>query len=334
MSYIKAASGACRQLVASLVLLAMALASGTALAQAYPSKQPVSWFIPYPAGGASDVLARMLAREMEKKLGQTILVENHPGGSTFIAARKLLSAPPDGYTLMVVSNDTLTINPALMKTPYDVEQSFEYAGMWGEYAGALLVAKKDFPANTAQEAFEYIRKNPKLITYASHGVASVSQIRMEMLLAKLGVKLNHVPYKGSAPALQDIAGGHVDILVDSRVNAMPLVRTGNVKVLAVLSKDRVAELPQVMTAAEAGAAAGDFGTFQGFLAPKGTPPEVIRTFSEALRAALESPELRASTAERGFKAAYTSPSDFRNVVIEGSKAMKKVIIDNNIAIAN
>ena len=322
-----------RRLAAVIAILAIAVGSGTAAAQAYPT-QPVKWVVPYPAGGATDTLARTLAREVEKKLGQPVVVENRAGGSTFIAVQALLGSRPDGYTLMVVSNDTLTINPHLMKTPYDAEQSFEYAGMWGEYVPSLLVAKKDFPANNAREAFDYIRKNPKSVNYASHGAASVSQIRMELMLSKLGVKLNHVPYKGSAPALQDIAGGQVDILVDSRVNAMPLVRAGNVKVLAVLGKERYADLPQVMTVAEAGAAAGDFGTFQGFLAPKGTPPAVIKTFTEALRAALDSTELRANLLERGFKAAYTPPSEFRAIVRDGSQAMKKVIADNNITTGN
>jgi tripartite-type tricarboxylate transporter receptor subunit TctC len=332
MTRISRPFSALRRACLAAVVGTACLASG-AFAQAWPT-QPVKWIIPYPAGGATDTLSRILAREVEKKLGQPVVVENRAGGSTFIAVQALLSSRPDGYTMMVTSNDTLTINPHLMKTPYDAEQSFDFAGMYGEYIPSLLVAKKDFPASNAREAFDYIRKNPKAVNYASHGTGSVSQIRMELLLAKLGVKVNHVPYKGSAPALQDIAGGQVDLLVDSRVNAMPLVRTGNVKVIAVLGRERYADLPNVMTAAEAGAAGGDFGTFQGFLVPKGTPATVIKTFSDALRAALDNAELRASLLERGFKAGYTSPADFRALALEGSQVMKKVIADNGITVSN
>jgi len=324
-----------RTVLLSQAALALSLATGAAAvsAQAWPS-QPIRWYIPYPAGGATDVLSRMLAREVEKNLGQPVVVENRAGGNTAVAVQALLQARPDGNTWMVASNDTMSINPHLFKNAPDPEQSFEVGAQWGEYAPALLVAKKDFPANDAKQAIEYLRKNAGKVSYASHGTGSVSQIRMELLLGKLGIKLNHVPYKGSAPALQDIAGGQVDILVDSRTNSLPLIRSGQVKALAVMGSQRYADLPDVMTLAEAGTSGGDFGTFHAFVAPKGTPPAIVAQFSEAVNKAVNSKELKDAFAARGFNSRYRPPAEFRKHVADESAAMKKVIADNNITAGN
>lgn len=324
-----------RAVLLSQAALAVALATGTAAAsaQAWPT-QPVRWFIPFPAGGATDVLTRMLAREVEKNIGQPVIVENRAGGNTNIAVQALMQAKPDGHTFMVAANDTMTINPHLFRNAPDPEQSFEYACQWGEYVPALLVAKKDFPANDAKQAMEYLRKNASTVNYASHGTGSVSQIRMELLLGKLGIKLNHVPYKGSAPALQDIAGGQVDILVDSRTNSLPLIKSGQVKAIAVMGAQRYPDMPDVMTLAEAGTSAGDFATFQAFVAPKGTPPAIVAQFSEAVRKAVDNRELKDAFAARGFTSRYRSPAEFRKHVADESAAMKKVIADNNITAGN
>ena len=317
----------------AFVATGLAALASPAFAQAWPG-QPIRWLIPYPAGGATDVLSRMLAREVEKTLGQPVVVENRAGGNTSVAVQALTNSKPDGYTFLVVSNDTMTINPALFKNAPDPDASFEIVCSWGEYVPALLVARKDFPASDAKQAFDYLKANASKLNYASHGTGSVSQIRMELLLGKLGIKLNHVPYKGSAPALQDVAGGQIDILVDSRVNALPLIRSGQVKALAVLGSQRYPDLPGVMTVGEAGTHAGDFATTHGFVAPKGTPPAITEKVADAVRQAVGSKELKEAMAQRGFTTLYRPAADYRKIVAEEAAAMKKVIADNHISVAN
>ncbi len=324
-----------RALLASAAFSALAAlgTAGTAQAQAWPT-QPIKLIVAFAPGGAADTVTRLTAKEMEKTLGQPVVVDNKPGGSTFIATQALTASKPDGYTMMVVSNDTLMVNPHLFKAPYDIRQSFDYVAIFGEYAPAVLVARTTLPVNDAKEAIEYLKKNPGKVNYASHGTGSTSHIRMELLLAKLGVKQNHIPYKGGAPALQDLSGGQVDFLVDSPVSSMPLVKAGRIKAVAAMGKERYFDLPNVMTLGEAGAGAGDFVTFQGIMAPKGTPPAVIKAFSDAVSKAVSDPVLREALGSRGLKPVYRGPAEFQALVYEGSDMMKKVITDNNITAGN
>lgn len=313
------------------LLCALATAGGIAPAGAetYPS-QPVRIIVAFPAGGAADTVTRLLGKELEKSLRQPVVVENKPGALTFVAVQALLAAKPDGYTFMAVSNDTLMVNPHLVKAPYDIRQSFDYVGTFGDYAPAVLVARRDFPAQDAKEVIDYLRNNPGKVNIASHGKGSTSHIRAELLLAKLGVKQNHVPYRGGAPALQDLAGGQVDLLVDSPVSSMPMIRAGRIKALANMGRERNPDLPSVATLAEVGASAGDFVTFQALIAPKGLPPAVLKSFSDALRTAMANPELRDVLGTRGLKPAYREGAEFQAMVMDGSEMMRQVIAQNQI----
>ncbi len=331
-SLLQRARGAITQALPAMLLGASALlVTADAAAQAAYPNQPIKIIVAFAAGGASDTVTRMLGKELEKTLGQPVLVENKPGAYTFIAAQTLMAAKPDGYTFMAASNDTLTVNPHMTTAPYDIRQSFEYVGIFGEYAPAVLVARKDFPANNAKELLEYLRTNPGKVNFASHGRGSTSHIRAELLLAKLRVKQNHVPYKGGAPALQDLAGGQVDLLVDSPISSMPLIRAGRIKAVASMGRERYPDLPDVATLAESGASAGDFVTFQALLAPKGTPASVIKTIGDAVSEALKNPELRASLSGRGLNPVFRGPAEFQKIVFDNSDIMKKVIADNNLA---
>jgi tripartite-type tricarboxylate transporter receptor subunit TctC len=318
-----------RALLRGALYSAAGLAATGAWAQGDDGR-PVRWLLPYPAGGAADTVSRILAVEAAKALGRPIVVDNRPGGSTFIAVQALRGAPADGSTMMVVSNDTLAINPHLFKAPYDAERDFAYVAEFGEYQPSLLVARADLPARDLRDAIALFRSKGESISFASHGIGSVSQIRMEMFLAKIGTRLNHVPYKGSAPALQDIAGGQVDVLVDSQVNAMPMVRAGKVKALAVLGPERLAELPQVLTLAEAGAAAGDFATFQGLIAAKGTPPAAVQAMAAAVRTALAMPAVRDAYLARGMKPVFRDGDAFRAIVRENSEAMRRIVEERQL----
>jgi tripartite-type tricarboxylate transporter receptor subunit TctC len=322
-----------RQLGAG-ALLGLGLACGAAQAQAPTptSGQPLRVIVAFAAGGAADALSRLLGKEMEKSLGQPVIVENRPGAYTFVAVQSLLASKADGHTVMAVSNDTLTVNPHLTSAPYDIQQSFEYVGIFGEYLPALLVARKDFPANDAKELVDHLRANPGRVNFASHGNGSTSHLRMELLLGKLGVKQNHVPYKGAAPALQDLAGGQVDIMVDAPLSAIPQIKAGRIKALANMAKERSTELPEVATLGEVGASAGDFVTFQAFIAPKGVPAAQLERVRESMRKALANPELQAAMRSRGFTPKFRGGDEFQSIVMEGSQMMKKVIADNQIAV--
>lgn len=303
--------------------------AGIVNAQAPFPNQPVRWLVPFAAGGGSDAAARIIGEEMTRLLKQQVIIENRPGGNTLIATQALMSAKPDGYTFMSASNDTLTINPHLMKVPYQVDSDFEYVALFATFP-TLLVAKKDFPADDAKQALDYIRKNGPSINYASYGTGSVAHIGMEMLLGRLGTKANHVPYKGGAPAVQDMVGGNVDMMMDVIPSSVPHVKSGNLKALAWTGKNRNAALPDLLTLQEAGIAGFDFYSWQGIVAPRGTPAEVVQALSAAFRTVLSSPQVREKLEARGIDATYLDGAAFHKLAAAGSAEMKKVILATGI----
>jgi tripartite-type tricarboxylate transporter receptor subunit TctC len=317
--------------VPALIALCVAATPDAATAQdAYPSG-PVKWIIPFPPGGAIDVLARMVAREVEKSLGQPIVIDNRSGGNTFIAMSGLRNAKPDGYTMMITSND-LTIAPNLYKAPLDVEKDIDCVAQIGLGRPFLLVARTDFPAENARDAVQYMKSNPGKVTFASYGNGSISHLGMELFAGTHKIKMTHVPYKGAAPALQDIMARQIDVMADSPVNSLPLAASGKIKVLAVMGKERFPELPNVMTLAEAGAAspADELTSFLALIANKGTPAAAVDKMGKAIETALQQKELRDTLFSRTLIPQYMGGRQFCEKVAQESRAMKKVISDNGI----
>lgn len=318
-----------------LAFLALTSAASASAQQSYPNR-PIKWIVPFAAGGATDGIARLVATQAEKSIGQPIVIENRPGGNTFIAAQALRMSPPDGYTMMVATTDLL-IAANLYKPPFDVEKDFECVGQMSAGRPFLLVARKDFPADNIRDAMTYFRSHPGKVSYASYGNGSISQLIMESFTSNVGAKLLHVPYKGATPALQDIMGGQVDVMADSAFNSLPLAAAGKIKVLGVLGKDRFAELPNVMTMVEAGipiTPENDFTSFIGLLGVPGTPPQAVQAMGKAVNEVLQGGELRASITQRAFLPQYIASKDFCGKVHSDLRLMKKIISEANIKADN
>jgi tripartite-type tricarboxylate transporter receptor subunit TctC len=280
--------------------LALAL---PALAQTHYPDRPVKLIIPYAAGGATDVLGRVLAMALGEKLGQPVVVENKPGASTVLAAGQVAKAPPDGYTLLLGASTTLTLNPAIRpQLPYDPVRSFTPIGMLADMP-LVLVASKDGPSSL-KELVAQAKAQPDRFSYGSFGTGSSVHFGGEMLKSAVGIQMVHVPFNGSAPSLNALMGGQVEVAVDSVVASGPLIKGGRIKPLAVLSAQRLPLLPDVPTVAESGYPGFAMDTWFALLAPAGLPPAVQRQLEKALADVAATPEMKKKLGELGLVAAY------------------------------
>lgn len=272
-----------------LAAASLALAVPVALAQPFPSKT-VTLIVPFPAGGPSDALARALAQGMAADLKQTVVVENVGGASGTIGLAKLGNATPDGYTIGFGTIGTHVANAALFKKlPYDPLQGFEPIGLAGT-APTLLVAKAALPVSNLKEFVAYAEKNKAQMTYGSAGVGSISHYACVVLLSALKQNITHVPYRGVAPAMNDLMGGHIDFMCDQTTTALPQIAGGKIKALAVLSDRPLPQLPGVATAASDGYDV-NIRAWNALFAPKATPAPVMARLNDALRAAAADPAL-------------------------------------------
>ena len=272
-----------------LAAASLALAVPVALAQPFPSKT-VTLIVPFPAGGPSDALARALAQGMAADLKQTVVVENVGGASGTIGLAKLGNATPDGYTIGFGTIGTHVANAALFKKlPYDPLQGFEPIGLAGT-APTLLVAKAALPVSNLKEFVAYAEKNKAQMTYGSAGVGSISHYACVVLLSALKQNVTHVPYRGVAPAMNDLMGGHIDFMCDQTTTALPQIAGGKIKALAVLSDRPLPQLPGVATAASDGYDV-NIRAWNALFAPKATPAPVMARLNDALRAAAADPAL-------------------------------------------
>jgi tripartite-type tricarboxylate transporter receptor subunit TctC len=273
----------------------LALAAGSAAAQVAPDDFPtraVTLIVPFPAGGPSDALARAVAQGMSIHLKQPIVVENISGASGTIGLARLVKAAPDGYTLGFGTVGTHVANAALYKKlPYDPLADFDAVGLAGT-APTILVAKPSLPASNLPEFVAYAAANRATATYGSAGVGSISHFACVSLLSALKQNITHVPYRGVAPAMNDLMGGHIDVMCDQSTTALPQVAGGKIKALAVLTDQRLVQLPDVATAASFGYGDVNIRSWNALFAPKGTPAPVIERLNEALRAAVADPGLR------------------------------------------
>ena len=311
--------------IARRVLLATgvaALAAGSAWA-AFPER-PVTLVAPYPAGGAADVLARLLAKRLEDQLGKPVVVDNRPGAGTAIGAAMVANAKPDGYTLLISSNSTFTMNPAAgAKTSYDPARSFDALGMVGTLPLAVLV-NAAVPVKDVQQLVAAAKANPDKFPYGSFGNATSSHYAGAMFTQATGLSLTHVPYKGSAPLMTDLIGGQIPISFDTVVAAAPQARTGKIKVLAVTTTQRSGTLPGVPTMAESGYPGFDLTAWLAMVAPHGLPADVKDRLVKALAAVMASPETQAAMRKAGFEPQWTPVTDWVGLVTQDIARMKAV----------
>jgi len=303
------------------VLLACAAA---AFAQPFPSK-PIRIVVPFPAGGTTDVLARAAAQKLSDSLGQPAVVDNRPGAGGNIGAELVAKSPPDGYTLLMGTVGTHAINPALYpKMPYDHIRDFAPVIL---VAGVpnVLVVNPALPVNSVQELVAYARANPGKLNFASSGSGTSIHLSGELFKTAAGLSMTHVPYKGSAPALMDLIGGQVQLMFDNLPSALPQIRAGKLKALAVTSRERAPALPDVPTIAESGFPGFEASSWFGLLAPAGTPPPVIATINAEVAKWLASPDAKEKLLAQGANAAGGTPEDFaRHITAETAKWQKVV----------
>ncbi len=278
------------------LLAALALGLGQARAQDYPTR-PVKIFIAFPVGGLLDTVSRIVGEKLAGLLGQQFVIEARPGAGGTIATLAVAKADPDGYTLMMI-NDNHALNPSVFKNiPYDSVKDFAPIGFVG-YTPLILAANPAVPAKDVKTLVALAKEKPDGFTYGSVGVGSASHLAGEMLAAGAGVKLLHVPYRGGAPAMNDLIAGHVNTMFLSPVIGLPHLQAGKLKALALAAPKRLEVLPDVPTMAEAGFPV-DASYWFGLVAPAGTPPAVLAKLEKALADVLEMPDVRKRLTDMG-----------------------------------
>ncbi len=287
--------------------LGAALAA-SALAQGYPAK-PVKVVVPYPPGGPTDIVARVVSHKLAEQTGQQFLVENRAGAGGNIGAEAVARAPADGYTLLVATT-AHAINPSLFKQlGYDLQKDF--APVSQLTGGPLvIVTHPSLPAKNVKELIALAKTKPGGLNYASSGNGQSTHLSAELFSSMAGIKMNHVPYKGSAPALTDVIGGQADLMFDTMLSAMPQVKTGKLRALAVTSAARSSAAPELPTVAESGLPGYEAIAWNGLLAPAGTPKDVVAKLNAEVKKALEVPEVKERFAAQGFGAAWRPPEQY------------------------
>ena len=314
-----------RTLLSALAAAGATTAAPWAAAQSAWPDQPLRWVVPYPAGGGTDVLARTVAEAMRQTLGQQIVVDNRPGASTNVGGQMVATAKPDGYTFMSADNAILAYNEHLFtKLPFNPEKDFTYVGGISRFPLALVV-NPALEAKTVKEFLAYARANPGKLNYASPGNGSPHHLAMEMFKNRTKTFLTHIPYRGAAPALQDVMGGQVPCMFLDLAAGLPVITSGKVRALAIGSAKRVAALPDVPTLAEAGVPNTEVFAFQGILAPAGLPAAITTRLNTDLNKALLNPAVVKRMNDFGMEALPGTPEQFRAMARAESKRWGEII---------
>lgn len=272
-----------RRLVFSAAFAAIVFI-GDAAAQTYPSR-PITIIAPFPAGGPLDTIARIIAEPMRAALGQPVVIENVAGAGGNLGTGRVARAEPDGYTVGIGQWSTHVVNPVTYALPYNVQTDFEPVALL-TITPQLIIARKDFPAKDVKDLIAWLKANPDKATCATVGAAGGAQVSAVYFQKETGTSYRFVPYRGGGPAVQDMAGGQVDLMFDQAANALGPVRAGTVKAYAVMAKTRWQALPDVPSIDEAGAPGLYVSYWHGMWAPKGTPKDVVAKLSAAAMAAL------------------------------------------------
>lgn len=293
---------------------ALALA-GAAVAQDFPSK-PVTLVVPFPPGGVTDQIARVLAGKLQEDLRQTVIVDNKPGAGGQIAAQAVKSAPADGHTLFVAATEMFAVNPTLFrKFSYDPLKDFQPVTALIS-SPLVLVVPKSSPVNSVAELVAASKKKEGGLNFASQGVGSIGHLLGELYRSRSGGELHHVAYKGSAPALQDLMGGQVDLMFDPVITTAPLIQSGKLKPLAIAAIKRAAQLPEVRTLEELGTQGVDASVWFGAVVKAGTPAPAVARLNESLAKALRSPDVVKRFSDQGLQPMPMSPEAFGSFMKE------------------
>ena len=298
-----------------------------AVAQDYPSK-PLRLIVPFPPGGVTDIVARAVAAKLAIELGQSVVVENRAGASGVIGAEAGARSPADGYTLVMGNISTLAINPVTFaKLPYDPIASFDPISMVA-IQPLIVAVHPSLPVKSLSELVQYAKSQPGKLNYGTAG--SSIHLAVEYFSTAAGIKMNHIPYKGSAPALTDLIGGQVQVLFDPFSSIYPFVASGKVKALAVTTDKRSATAPTLPTVAESGYANFDVSSWQGIVVPAGTPKAVIQRLNRDLVKVLSLPDVKERFAQYSAVTAASTPEQFSSYIKEEIARWQKVAIDAGV----
>lgn len=286
----------------------LALAAATSAAHAedvYPSR-PITLVIPFPPGGSADVIGRIVGKRLSDQLGKPVVIDNRAGAGTALGAAAVARAPADGYTLLMGSGSTFTVNPAIRPNlPYDPIKSFDPLAIVARIP-LILVANNEAPASTVKEFVAAVKAEPDKIAYASYGSGTASHFTAEIVLQAIDGKMTHVPYKGSGPAMTDLIGGQIPYSFDTVTAAIPQLKAGRIKAIAVTTAKRAAQLPEVPSFAEAGYPEVNADTWLMLAAPKGTPAPVRARLEKALETVMSTAETRNALLANGAEPTLSS----------------------------
>jgi tripartite-type tricarboxylate transporter receptor subunit TctC len=316
--------------VAALLGLAVALWPAIGAAQNYPDK-PVRVVVGFAAGGPTDVIGRIVAQKLSESLGQQFYIENLAGAGGNIASGVVAKAPPDGYTLLVISTGFL-VNPSLYaQVPYDAVRDFAPITLVAASPNVISI-NPSVPAKTVQELIALIKTNPGKYSYAGPGIGSTPHLSAELFRIRFGLDLVHVPFVGAAPAIAAVIAGHVPIVFSAVPPAVAAIKDGQLRALAVTAAKRITALPDVPTMAEAGVADQEADTLTGIVAPAGTPAAIVEKLNTEIKRAVEQPDVRDKLAVLGFQPVLNTPDEFSARIRTEMAKWGKVVRDANIKI--
>ena len=316
------------KIVKSLLAGVLACAfAASATAQSYPSR-PIRMIVPFSAGGSTDIIARLTAAQLTKDLGQAVVVENVGGAAGALGTQQVAQAAPDGYTLAVATVSTMIVYGATRAKPAYTLESFVPITNIASMPNILTV-NVNFPAKDLKEFIQVLKANPGKHTFASSGIGSINHMLGESFQAQAGVKMVHVPYKGSGPAMQDVMGGQVDSLFDQFPSSKQHVDGGKLKAIGVISPQRIPGY-NVMTMEDAGMKGFTDEAWYGILAPKGTPPDVVGKLNDAVKKLAANAEFRAQIEKVGARPVLSAPQEFAGQVRSEIDRMKKLVQERQI----
>jgi tripartite-type tricarboxylate transporter receptor subunit TctC len=318
-----------RIVTALFVAASLAGFAPAAQAQTYPSK-PIRIIVPYPAGGTSDILARSIGQKLSESLGQPVVVENKPGANGNVGAEFVARAAPDGYTLLLADIGALAISPSVYpKLPFDPAKDFAPVTMVA-YSPHILVVHPSVPAASVKELVALAKSKPGKLNFAISGVGGAPHLAGVDFALRTGIDWTYIPYKGGAQAIADVAGGQADVTLNGMLATYPLVQGGKLKLLAVSSAKRMSAIPEVPTIAESGIPGFETGSWQGVVAPAGTPREIVGKLNAEIGRIVTTPEMRDKLGAQGADVRTNTPDEFSSFIRNEMTKWAKVVKDASV----
>jgi tripartite-type tricarboxylate transporter receptor subunit TctC len=312
----------------SLALVTMLLCASAGHAQQYPAR-PIRFISPYPAGGGNDTLLRIIGEKLGDQVGQRIIVDNRPGANTIVGTELLVKSAPDGYTFILVPNSFAT-NPSFYpKLPYDTMKDVATVGQIAQ-SPQMIVAHPSVPVKTVKDVLAMARTKPDVLSYGTSGNGSTGHLAGVLLSMMTGVQLTHVAYKGTAPAVNELVGGHIPLMISSMLATLPHVRSGKLKIIALTTGKRAKAIPEVPTIAESGVPGYDATLWYGILAPARTPDAIVKRMNAELATTLKSADVVEKLSTQAVEPRHTSPEQFASLIRDELAKWSKVIRNSGV----